>query len=196
MQRFVSKRSSSSVDLNPSSRDDMRTERAAIALSVGLSWPPAKRRSSCGNVLFRSTSSTTVSSRMVSAYSGRAGGNQETSSPDRSLTRRSPTSALPVPLRPPHPLQPLHSLKTGAAAARQNAAKSTSTPSCPTGSSACWTSGGHNGGGACSGAWVRSSDFAPGCSTGSTRTLPTAGNGGRQQQHHGSAGRPCSHPQT
>ena len=40
MDRFVSKRSSSSVDLNSSSRDDVRAERAAIALSVGLSWPP------------------------------------------------------------------------------------------------------------------------------------------------------------
>ena len=40
MDRFVSKRSSSSVDLDASSRDDVRAERAAIALSVGLSWQP------------------------------------------------------------------------------------------------------------------------------------------------------------
>ena len=40
MDRFVSKRSSSSVDLDASSRDEVRAERAAIALSVGLSWPP------------------------------------------------------------------------------------------------------------------------------------------------------------
>ena len=40
MDRFVSKRSSSSVDLDASSLDDVRAERAAIALSVGLSWPP------------------------------------------------------------------------------------------------------------------------------------------------------------
>ena len=40
MERFVSKRSSSSVDLDASSLDDVRAERAAIALSVGLSWPP------------------------------------------------------------------------------------------------------------------------------------------------------------
>ena len=40
MDRFVSRRSSSSVDLDASSRDDVRAERAAIALSVGLSWPP------------------------------------------------------------------------------------------------------------------------------------------------------------
>ena len=48
MQRFVSMRSSSSVDLDSSSLDDVRTERAAIALSVGLSWPPFKRRRSAG----------------------------------------------------------------------------------------------------------------------------------------------------
>ena len=37
---------------------------------------------------------------MVSAYSDRAGGNQETPSPDHSHARRSPTPALLVPLRP------------------------------------------------------------------------------------------------
>ena len=34
MDRFVSKRSSSSVDLDSASLDDVRAERAAIALSV------------------------------------------------------------------------------------------------------------------------------------------------------------------
>ena len=46
MQRFVSKRSSSSVDL-ASSSPDVRTERAAT-LSVGLHWPPVKRQRSAG----------------------------------------------------------------------------------------------------------------------------------------------------
>ena len=45
MQRCISKRSASSVDLDSSSLDDVRTERAAIALSVAQSWPPVKRRS-------------------------------------------------------------------------------------------------------------------------------------------------------
>ena len=40
MDRFVSKRSSSSLNLAASALDDVRAERAAIALSVGLSWPP------------------------------------------------------------------------------------------------------------------------------------------------------------
>ena len=48
MQRFVSRRSSSSVDLDSSSLDDLRAERAAVALSVGLSWPPHRRRRSAG----------------------------------------------------------------------------------------------------------------------------------------------------
>ena len=48
MQRFVSRRSSSSVDLDSSSLGDVRTERAVIDLSVGLSWPPVKRRRSAG----------------------------------------------------------------------------------------------------------------------------------------------------
>ena len=46
MQRFVSKRSSSSVDLDSSSLDDVRAERAAISLSVVKSrgtvrWKPS-----------------------------------------------------------------------------------------------------------------------------------------------------------
>ena len=143
MERFVSRRSSSSVDLDPSSLDDVRTERAAIALSVGQTGgggradaPPG---SSSGNVLFRSTSSTTMSSPMLSAYSGRVGGNQETPSFDRSHTRRSPIPARPVPPQTPRPHQ---TLKTSPAAALQNATKSRSTPSCATGSSTFWTSGG------------------------------------------------------
>ena len=39
MDRFVSKRSSSSLNLDSASLDDVRAERAAFALSVGLSWP-------------------------------------------------------------------------------------------------------------------------------------------------------------
>ena len=39
MDSFVSKRSSSSLILDSASLDDLRSERAAIALSVGLSWP-------------------------------------------------------------------------------------------------------------------------------------------------------------
>ena len=38
MKRFLSSRSSSQQELQP--LDDVRAERAAIALSVGLSWPP------------------------------------------------------------------------------------------------------------------------------------------------------------
>ena len=38
MKRFLSSRSSSQQELQPV--DDVRAERAAIALSVGLSWPP------------------------------------------------------------------------------------------------------------------------------------------------------------
>ena len=42
MKRFLSSRSSSQQELQP--LDDVRAERAAIALSVGLSWPPGTRR--------------------------------------------------------------------------------------------------------------------------------------------------------
>ena len=88
--RFV-RRSSSSVDLASFSLDAVRAERAAIALSVGQCWPPDKRRRSARRpsgqqlceLALQEPSSTTVSSRMVSAHSGSAGGHQETPSPDR-----------------------------------------------------------------------------------------------------------------
>ena len=128
--------------------------------------------SSSGNVLCRSTSSTTVSCRMVSACSVWGGGDQDVPSPDRSHTRRSPIPALIVPLS--HPLQLLHSLKTGSAVTLQNAAKSRSTPSCATGSSTCSATGRQNGNGACRSALVRWSACVPARSTGSTRTLRTA----------------------
>ena len=138
-------------------------------------------------MLSRSTSSTTMSSGTVSAYSGRSGGDQEKPSTGRSHTRRSPTSALLVP--------PLHSLKTSPAAAVRSAARSTSTPPCATGSSTCWTIGRHNDDGACSSACARSSACALGCSTGSTRTVLVAGDGAHQQKHR-LAGELCCHPQT
>ena len=48
MQRFVSKRSSSSVDLASSSLDGVRAERAAVALFVGLCWSPDRHAKSLG----------------------------------------------------------------------------------------------------------------------------------------------------
>ena len=102
MDRFVSKGSSSSVDLDSSSRDDVWAERAAIALSVGLSCPPDRSTkqtrgrpswhgSSSWNALFRATSSTTTSFRMVSACSALSGGDHEKPSTGSSHTRSSPT---------------------------------------------------------------------------------------------------------
>ena len=86
-----------------------------------------------------------MSSRTVSAYSCRAGGDQEAS--DRSHTRRSPTPALLVPS--PHALQPLQSLKTG----QQQRGK---TPQSK-GSSTYPATGGQNGNGTYRSSWVRSS---------------------------------------
>ena len=66
--------------------------------SGGGSPPDAPAGSSCGNVFSRSTSSTTVRSRMVSAYNGLTGGAQEVPSPaaqsrgDRPYQRSSPAA--------------------------------------------------------------------------------------------------------
>ena len=195
-------RSSSSVDLDSlrSTTTERACHRPVCWVELATSQAAAVRRTpqlaaAVEDVLFWSTSSTTVGSRMVSAHSAQPGGDQENPSTGRSRTRRSPTSKLFLPPRPPLPPQPLHSLKTSPAAARQNAAKSRSTPSCATGSSTCWTCGRENGDGACSVACVRCNDFAPGCLTGSTLTPRSAGNGAHQEQRRW-AGRLCCHPQT
>ena len=44
IKRFMSSRPSSQQELQ--TLDDVRTERVAVALSVGLSWPPVKRQRS------------------------------------------------------------------------------------------------------------------------------------------------------
>ena len=125
----------------------------------------------------------------ASACTARPGGDQENPSTGRSHTRSSPSSRRLVLPRQPRPL------KTGPAAVHRSAARSTSTPSPATGSSTCWTSGRPSGDGTCRGACARSSVCAPGCSTGSTRTLPTTGNGARHEQRR-STGELCCHPQT
>ena len=163
----------------------------AIALSVGLSWPPDRRRrsadapagSSSGNVLFRSTSSTTTSSRMLSAYSGRSGGNQQTPSLDRSHTRRSPAPALPVPPQaaPAAPSTPAAALVEDEPSS--STAKRRKVQVDPI--MRDWLLGmtRQNGDGAYLGAWVRSSACALGCSTGINqrkRSAPRAAPLGRK----------------
>ena len=117
--RFVSKRSSSSIDLATSSTSSSLD---AIALSVGLSWPPVKRQRSAGRPSWQHLWEHALQERIlhhhelphgVSAYTGQAGGDQER-----------PCQHSLCPWSPPSP-----------AAARQNAAKSTPTASYATGSS-------------------------------------------------------------
>ena len=79
MDRFVSKRSSSSLNLDSASLDDARAERAAIALSVcATSQVHEDARSAqlatALGTLFRSTSSTTTSFRTAPACSARSCG--------------------------------------------------------------------------------------------------------------------------
>ena len=182
IQRFVSKRSSSSVDLAPSSAssslDDVRAERAAIALSVGLSWPPVKRQRSAGRRSWQQLSERALHKHILHHHELLYG--VPLTAAGLVATRRDHRSTVYRGDRrhqrswPPQPPQPLHSLKTSPVAARQNSAKSTPTSECATGSSTCSTSGGQNGDGACSGACARSSGSAPGCLTRSARTSSAA----------------------
>ena len=140
MQHFVSRRSSSSVDL-----DSFLARRADRA---------GRHRLVCWSVLATSQAAVRTSSfRVVTAYSGQTGGAQEAPSTGRPHMRR---SLIPALVPSSHPLQPMHPLRTSPAAARQNAAKSTSTPVCATGSSTCPATGRQNGNGAYRSAWVRS----------------------------------------
>ena len=109
MDRFVSKRSSSSVDLDSSSPDEVRAERAAIALSVGLSWPPDRytkqtRGRPSWQQLWERALSTTTSFRMVTACSARFGGDQEKPSTGRSHEElahtKTPRAATAAPATP------------------------------------------------------------------------------------------------
>ena len=97
MYRFVSKRSSSSVDLDSASLDDVRAERAAIALFVGLSWPPDRYTK-------------TRSALLAENESSRPGGDQEKPSivppqPQDSL-KTSPAAVFPSVARPMSILSP------------------------------------------------------------------------------------------
>ena len=191
MQRFVSERSSLSVDLASSSLDDVRAEPVAISVSVGLSWPPVKRQQFTGHPCRQQLWERGLQEHILHHHGllhfvrckrpgwwppGKRGGRPH----QHSLFR---------------PNRPNRSLTTGPAAAVRCAVKSTSTPSLAAGSSKCLASGGQSGDGTCSGACARSGACAQGCSTGTTQTLPTVGNGARHEQHR-SAERLCCHLQT
>ena len=194
MKRFMSSRSSSQQELQPV--EDLRAERAAIALSVGLSWPPDRyTKTPRGRPTWQQLWERALQEHIMNHHDLPQGirlqrpGRQTKPSTGRSYTRSSPTSRRLVPPRPPRPL------KTSPAAVHRSAARSTSTPSPATGSLTCWTSGRPSGDGTCGGACARSSACAPGCSTGSTRALLIAGSGARHEQRR-LAGEECCRPQT
>ena len=189
MDRFVSKRSSSSVDLDASSLDDVRAERAAIALSVGLSWPPDRyTKQTRGRPSRQQLWERALQDHILEHHELPHGVRLQRpvwwrpgEAIDRSLTHEE-LAHTKTPRAAPGTPAAAHSLKTSPAAVVRSAARSRSTPLPAIGSSTCWTSGGESGDGTCSGACARSSVCAPGCSTGSTRTLPIAGNGARHEQ--------------
>ena len=82
IKRFMSSHPSSQQELQ--TLDDVRTERVAIAVSVGLSWPPLKRQRSAGRPSFQqrgsllcsSTSYNFTSSQTVHISPARLGGVQ------------------------------------------------------------------------------------------------------------------------
>ena len=106
MQRFVSKRSSSSVDLTSSSLDDVRAERAAIALSLVLSRPPDRHAKSFGRPSTQQLWERSLQEHILHHHEFPHGVRlqrpgwwrpRDTIARPLTHTRRSPTSALPVP---------------------------------------------------------------------------------------------------
>ena len=168
----------------------MRAERAAIALSVGLSSPPDRRLRSLARSSWQQHWERALQEHIFHLRELPHGVRLQRpvwwqpgdAPPDRLHEEITHTSSpCTVPTAPAAP----------AAALVEDEPSGSGTTSCATRSSTCPTREGQNGDGAYSGAWVRSSDFALGCSTGSTGT----GNGARHQQHH-LARRLCCHPQT
>ena len=171
MHRFVSKRSSSSVDLASSSAasslDDVRTEEAAIALSVGLSWPPVNRQRSARSI-WQHLWECLLQEHVFHHHELPHGVRLQRPS----LWRPGETTARPLTHEEvaftSTPCAALAALATPAAALVEDE---------PSGSSSKrhkihadpivrdGTSGGQNSEGACSGACARSSGCAQGCST-------------------------------
>ena len=132
MYRFVSKRSSSSLNLDSASLNDVRAERAAIALSVGLSWPPERYTKTRGRPSWQQPWERALQEHILNHHELPHG-----------IRLQRPAWWRPgEAFDPRQPPQPLHSLNTSPAAALPSAARSTSTPSPATGFSTCWTSGG------------------------------------------------------
>ena len=182
MDRFVGKRSSSSGDLDASSLDDVRAERAPIALSVGLSWPPdrytkqTRCRPSKQQLWERALQDHIMNHhelphgiRLQRPDWWRPEGAIDRPLTHEEIAHTSTPCATPqrgkTPQNPRRPLRarlvPRHVLPHGA----------------------------HRS------AWVRSGACVLGCSRGSTRTLLTTGKAARHEQHR-SAGELCCHPQT
>ena len=161
---------------------------SAIALSVGLRWPPVKQQrlagrhsfSSSGNVRCRSTSCTSMSSRMVCAHRAGLVATRETIA--QPLTHDE--IASPALLVPPWPL---HSLKMSPAAEIQ-ADPIVRDWFLDVGPVEDTTTMGH------AAVLVRDLALLSRCSTGSTGTLPTAGQGARHEQRRPPARLSC-HPQ-
>ena len=198
MDRFVSKRSSSSVDLDASSLDDVRAERAAIALSVGLSWPPDRyTKQTRGRPSRQQLWERALQEHIMNHHELPHGVRLQRpawwrpgEAIDRTLTHEE-LAHIKTPRAAPAAAN-VEDEPSGSASKRR---KIRVDPIAATGSSTCWTSGGESGDGTCSGACARSSACARECSTGSTRTLPTAGSGARHEQRR-AAGELCCHPLT
>ena len=161
--------------VNPRSLGVTWTERAAIALFVGLSWAPHKRRRSAGRPSWQLLWGTCSSEApLPPSCSSRTGWQNRRRHRPPLHSRRSLTAALQPP-RPPRP--PRRCIRRRRAQRQRHEA-----PQNPRGPHRaqlvlrrCWTSGGQIGDGTCSSACARSGACALGCSTGSTRTPRTAG---------------------
>ena len=196
MDRFVSKRSSSSVDLDASSLDDVRAERAAIALSVGLSWPPDRyTKQTRGRPSRQQLWERALQDHILEHHELPHGVRLQRpawwrpgEAIDRPLTHEELAHVKTPRAAPVTPVAALVEDEPSSSGSKRR--KILVDPI-----ATCWTSGGETGGGTCGGACARSSVCAPGCSTGSTRTLPTAGSGARHEQRR-AAGELCCHPLT
>ena len=115
MQRFISKRTSSSVDLDSSSLDDERADRAAIAIvcwselatsQAAAVAPDAPAGSSCS----RSTCSSTMSTRVVSTYSDLSSRHTSLMTPSPQPLSHEEIAQVSTPAAPASPAAPVAAL--------------------------------------------------------------------------------------
>ena len=186
VKRFLSSRSSSQQELQPV--EDLRAERAAIALSVGLSWPPDRyTKQTRGRPSRQQLWERALQDHIMNHHELPQGIRLQRpawwrpgEAIDRPLTHEE-LAHIKTPCAAPA-AAPVEDEPSSSASKRRKVHVDPVARDWFLDMVDQWKP---SGAGTCGGACARSSACAPSCSSGSTRTLPTAGSGARHEQRRG-----------